>query len=87
MGRALFAKSFGVFVVAIPVALFARSIAMRQLAQIATDPSGFLAHERKLQHPGFLHHFILWIIVVGLLVLAVEGVSHLGLRATDVKRM
>ncbi len=81
MNRLLFARCVAVGSVALVIALDSRRHAVNNLTQIATDPNGFLAHQRRLQHPGLAYNLTLWVIGVGLIALAIEGISRLVLRA------
>lgn len=80
MRRILFARCIAVFVVAFALALDSRRRAVNNLARIATDPNGFLAYERRIQHPGLAHNLTIQIIGIGLIVLVIEGISRLILR-------
>lgn len=77
----LFARCFAVFVVALAFALDSRRRAVNTLARIAADPNEFLAYERRLQHHGLVFRLITLVIEIGLIVLAIEGISRRVVRA------
>ena len=73
--RAALIRGVAIGLFSIPVAVWESHETRDRLAQIASDPSTFLAKERAFSHPGLPYNFVIIAILLALIVLVVDGIS------------
>ncbi|HEY3571570.1 MAG TPA: hypothetical protein VGP73_26830 [Thermoanaerobaculia bacterium] len=74
---AILSRFLAVVLLCIPLAWGMAGRAQRNLDEINAHPDAYLQHARSIQQPSFWPQLFVYLILLGVIVFAVEGVAYL----------